>query len=106
MNRRYARKCLRHSLSLGEAPIASHLLYPQVLDDTKPDERQQGIEAGLAWRTAAEASVVYTDRGISNGMRYGMASAVASGIPIIKRSLKKKIRPTVADGADNPLFIG
>jgi hypothetical protein len=31
----YARKCIRHSLSLGEAPIASHLLYTQegILDD-------------------------------------------------------------------------
>ena len=26
----YARKCLRHSLLLGESPIASHLLYTQI----------------------------------------------------------------------------
>lgn len=40
LNRRYARKCVRHSLSLGEAPIASHLLYTQrgILRDHDPAE--------------------------------------------------------------------
>ena len=47
----YARACLRDSLLRGEAPIASHLLYtqPGVLDDQIPEERQMGIDAGLAW---------------------------------------------------------
>ena len=33
LNIAYARKCLKHSLLKGESPIASHLLYPQVLND-------------------------------------------------------------------------
>lgn len=52
LNTAYARACLRDSLARGEAPIASHLLYTQVLDDTKPEERAQAIAAGLAWRKA------------------------------------------------------
>lgn len=80
----YARAALRDSLLRGEAPIASHLLYtqPGVLDDNVPAERQHGIDAGLAWRSVAEATVVYVDRGISRGMEYGIAAAQAAGLPI------------------------
>lgn len=88
-NVEYARACVRDSVLRGEAPIASHLLYtqPGILDDTVPAERQQGIDAGLAWRAVAQASVVYTDRGISKGMEYGIAAARDAGIPVEFRSL-------------------
>lgn len=76
-NVEYARRAVRDSLSRGEAPIASHLLYtqPGILRDENPAERQWGIDAGLAWATAAEATVVYVDRGISRGMQYGIDNA-------------------------------
>lgn len=76
-NRRYARAALRHSLMLGEAPLASHLLYtqPGVLRDDVPTERRLGIEAGLAWGYRAEATVVYIDHGISGGMATGINRA-------------------------------
>lgn len=85
----YARACVRDSLSRGEAPIASHLLYtqPGILDDTVAEERALGIAAGLAWRAVAQASVVYTDRGISAGMRHGIAAAEAAGVPVEYRRL-------------------
>lgn len=88
-NTAYARQCLRDCLMRGEAPIASHLLYtqPGVLNDDIPSERQHGIDAGLAWRRVADASVVYTDRGISKGMEYGIKAAEEAGIPIEYRSL-------------------
>jgi hypothetical protein len=87
----YARKAVRDSLLRGEAPIASHLLYTQdgVLDDNVPVERQQGIDAGLAWRKVAEASVVYADRGISRGMEYGIEKAKSAGIPIEVRFIEE-----------------
>lgn len=89
-NVEYARACVRHSLSLGEAPIASHLLYtqPGILRDEVIFERNWGIAAGLAWREVADATVVYTDRGISKGMQYGIDAAKASGKPVELRSLK------------------
>jgi hypothetical protein len=89
INVEYARRCVRDSLSRGEAPIASHLLYtqPGILDDLIPEERQWGIDAGLAWRSVAQASVVYTDRGITKGMEYGMAAATAAGVPVELRTL-------------------
>lgn len=86
----YARACVRDSLSRGEAPIASHLLYtqPGVLCDDVTAERQWGIDAGLAWLAVAEASIVYTDRGISIGMEHGIAAAHKAGIPVERRTIK------------------
>lgn len=88
-NVEYARACVRDSLSRGEAPIASHLLYtqPGVLRDEVPEERQWGIDAGLAWKAVAEASVVYTDLGVSRGMEYGISAAEAAGLPVERRSI-------------------
>lgn len=83
----YARRCLADSLKRGEAPIASHLLYtqPGVLDDSIPEERALGIEAGLAWGRVAQLTVLYLDYGISKGMEYGTANAVSVGRPIDRR---------------------
>jgi hypothetical protein len=92
-NVEYARRCVRDSLRRGEAPIASHLLYtqPGILRDEDPKERQWGIDAGLAWRQVAEASVVYTDLGVSKGMEYGIAAAERAGLPIFYRSIGRSI---------------
>jgi hypothetical protein len=51
------------------------------------EERQHGIDAGLAWGRVAEATVVYTDFGLSRGMEYGIAAARTAGRPIEFRSL-------------------
>ena len=73
----YARRAVADSLSRGEAPIASHLLYtqPGILDDDDSQERELGISAGLAWGRVADASVFYIDRGVSRGMEEGMRRA-------------------------------
>tara|TARA_R100000544_G_scaffold2213_1_gene937 strand:+ start:2146 stop:2466 length:321 start_codon:yes stop_codon:yes gene_type:complete len=86
----YARLCVRDSLSRGEAPIASHLLYtqPTILDDDDPEERQWGIDAGLSWKSVAEGSVVYTDLGITKGMEYGILAAKEAGLTVDFRNLK------------------
>ncbi len=77
----YARAALRDSLYRGEAPIASHLLYtqPGVLHDDLPEERVMGIAAGHSWLRVADAIVVYTDFGITPGMRLGIARARGAG---------------------------
>lgn len=83
----YARKCMEECLRRNEAPMLSHLLYTQALDDNIPEERQLGIDAGHAWLAAVEAVVVYTDIGISDGMKLGIARAEARGLPIVYRKL-------------------
>lgn len=76
-NLRYARACMADCLRRGEAPFASHALYtqPGVLDDNDPAQRNLGIAAGFAWREMAEATVVYTDLGVSRGMIAGIKHA-------------------------------
>lgn len=86
-NRNYARDCLLHSLRLGEAPFASHLLFTQVLNDELPLEREHGIAAGLAIGERLHATVVYVNLGISEGMRRGIEAATAVGRPVEYRTL-------------------
>jgi hypothetical protein len=88
-NTRYLRACLRDCLTRGEAPFASHAIYtlPGVLDDNTPAERQLGIEAGLLIGARMDKTVVYTDLGISDGMKHGITRAGVDGRPIEYRTL-------------------
>ena len=90
----YARQCVADCLRRNEAPIASHLLYtqPGILDDNIPAERNLGIAAGLAWGRVADATVVYVDRGVSGGMKEGIARAQAEGRPVEYRHLSAQER--------------
>lgn len=91
-NLTYLRACMRDCLLRGEAPFASHGLYtqPGVLDDDLPHDRARGIRAGFAWRKLTAKTVVYTDRGISGGMRYGVEHARDIGHPVEYRELGHK----------------
>jgi hypothetical protein len=88
-NLEYLRAAMRDCLLRGEAPYASHALYtqPGVLDDLKPDERCLGMNAGFAWRTAAEATVVYEDLGITPGMETGIKNDRSAGQLVYFRRL-------------------
>jgi len=87
-NETYARACMVDCLSRNEDPIASHLLYPQVLDDTVSSERETGMNAGFNWRAVADMTVVYDDRGITPGMQKGIEHSEAIGVPVVRRTLK------------------
>jgi hypothetical protein len=88
-NVRYVRAAVRDCLKRGEAPFASHALYtlPGILDDTSQEERQVGMRAGFAWGEIADAIVVYTDLGITSGMKGGMTRARNRGQAVEERSL-------------------
>lgn len=88
-NIQYARACMRDSLNRGEFPFAMHLLYTQdgILNDDIPEERNWGIEAGLAWGKHASKTVVYTNLGISAGMEKGIQRAREEGREIEYREL-------------------
>jgi len=85
----FARACMRDSLSRGEAPFAMHLLYTQkdILDDNIPEEREWGIEAGLAWGKHASITAVYTNLGITPGMEFGIQRAKEEGRKLEYREL-------------------
>jgi len=88
-NVEYARRCVRDSLERGEAPVAFHLLFtqPGILRDEVKEERQWGMDAGHAWIEKADLVAVYTDKGISRGMKWGMRVAYKYLIPVAERTL-------------------
>lgn len=89
-NVEYARACMKDSLNRGEAPIASHLLYTQegILDDNIPNQRELGINAGLAWLKVADAQVFYIDYGMSRGMMAAENYAKRFDVKIEYRKIK------------------
>ena len=87
-NMAYAREALLDSLRLNEAPLASHLLYTQVLDDEVPEDRALGMSAGFAWNRHAELVAVYADLGVSRGMHTGISIAETRGIPVEYRRIR------------------
>lgn len=86
-NKAYLQRCLRDSLYRGESPFASHSMYTEDLDDGLPHERTLGIRAGLAFYQKADLCAVYTDLGLSSGMKLGIDYAISRGIPVQYRSL-------------------
>jgi hypothetical protein len=86
-NIEYARRAMADCLFRGEAPFLSHLLYTQVLDDEEPSHRRLGMLCGFVWGQCADAWVVYTDRGITNGMRAGIEVANDYHKPVEYREL-------------------
>ncbi|GMV17995.1 MAG: hypothetical protein AMXMBFR56_62190 [Polyangiaceae bacterium] len=86
-NVRYAQLCLLDSLKRGEAPYASHLLYPQVYDDLDEDQRRVGMAAGLEWLRMAELVALYIDLGVSRGMTAAAHEAVRYGKATTQRRL-------------------
>ena len=86
-NVEYAKLAMKDSLSRGEAPFLSHLLYTQVLDDTNPIDRRAGIEAGLMFQQVAGLLAVYVDLGITPGMSLAIDRARENKIPVQYRHL-------------------
>ncbi|TAL43248.1 MAG: hypothetical protein EPN91_06825 [Salinibacterium sp.] len=101
-NLEYLGAALRDSLRRGEAPFASHALYTAVLDDDVSADRELGIAAGLRWGEMADATVVYTDLGISRGMEQGIAHAKRCRRPIEFRALGPTWRGPGASIAEVP----
>ncbi|MHA2085687.1 MAG: DUF7768 domain-containing protein [Candidatus Thorarchaeota archaeon] len=86
-NRLYALACAKDMFERGEAPFASHLLYPRFLEKYNMQQRAEGLEAGLSWTPVAQKVLLYTDLGISGGMAEGRKIAEAFNIPVELRAL-------------------
>ncbi len=70
INVQYAKACCIDCIRNGESPYASHLQFPQFLDEN--EERETGLAAGQAWYAHAAYMVVYDDYGITPGMQAGI----------------------------------
>ena len=84
-NKQYLERCLRDCIRRGESPYASHKMLTGCLDDDNPNERILGIEAGLAWKRAADLTAFYTDFGWSDGME------LARGREIGRASCRERV---------------
>ena len=62
-----ARRYSRFAVEQGYIPIAPHLLFPQFLDDSRPDERELGLFFGNALMSKCSEVWVFGNR-ISSGM--------------------------------------
>jgi hypothetical protein len=62
-------------------------MYPGALDDHIPEERKLGIEVGLVFYEVADMVAVYTDYGITEGMKKGIEHAKINYLGIEYRNL-------------------
>ena len=65
----------------GALAIAPHLLFPQFLDDTDPEDRELGQVAGLELLIDCDALWYFGDS-ISQGMVREICAAKEMGIPV------------------------
>lgn len=78
-----AKEFCRFAIKKECQPIASHLLYPQVLNDLDPMEREMGLSFGLSLLSECEEVWVFKDfKGISDGMRSEINYAYKNKIPV------------------------
>ena len=71
----------RRVIDEGYMPVASHLLYPQILDDHDPNEREMGLMFGLALLRICDEVWVFGE--VSSGMAQEIEEA---------KRLKKTLR--------------
>ncbi len=77
-NKQAARRYCRFAVESGYIPIASHLLYPQFLDDDDPDERNLGIFFGNVLMDKCEELWIFGGK-LSPGMRAELNRAKRKG---------------------------
>ena len=79
----FAKAACRYAMEQGCTPVAVHLLYPQILNDAVPAEREAGIQMGLRVLEACDELWLCGDR-MSHGMQAEQAAAERLGVPIIR----------------------
>ena len=80
-NVQFARAACLYASRQGCAPVAVHLLYPQILNDYIPAQRELGIGMGLRVLASCDELWICGSR-ISHGMSCEIAEAKRLGIPV------------------------
>lgn len=80
-NIKYAKDACRFVVDSGHAFFASHLLYPQIMKKSEPEEQKLGMEMGMSMLSKCDElwsfGVVITE-----GMRKEIEEANRLGIPV------------------------
>jgi hypothetical protein len=74
-NLAYAARCCYYVYEQGHVPFASHLFFPEFLDEDDPKERAAGIEGGYYLWSVADQVWFFTSRGWSTGMDRALVKA-------------------------------
>lgn len=79
----FARKCAEFIVRHGMNVIASHLLFPQFLDEEKPRDRELGIMLGYEWMMWCDEAWFFKRLGEapSGGMKAALGMVINIGIP-------------------------
>lgn len=77
-----ARVLCRLAIKRGLAPFAPHLLYPGILQESKPKDRAAGISCGLKYMLACASVWAYGEHGVSSGMAQELRAAERMGKPV------------------------
>ena len=80
-NTAFAKAACLFAVKQGVVPIAVHLMYPQILDDRIPTEREKGLDMGRRVLEACDELWIFGER-ISAGMWQEWEAAEKLGIPV------------------------
>lgn len=83
-----AQNACRYAMAQGAVPIAVHLMYPQILDDSSPGDREAGLQMGIRVLKACDELWLCGGR-ISAGMQRELDAAVQLGIPVRRISCQE-----------------
>ena len=86
-NVRRAQGYCRFAVTKNCIPIAPHLHYPQFMDDSEKEQREQGLFFALVILGKCDELWIFGDR-VSNGMSQEIKKAEKRGIPIRRFSFK------------------
>lgn len=91
----FARAACRYAIEQGYAPIAVHLIYPQLLDDGVQELRKLGLQLGLQVLRVCDEIWICGEQ-ITEGMRGEWKEAKQRQIPV-RRVSSEEILPFVWD---------
>lgn len=89
----FAQAAMFDSIQRGEAPILTHLLWPAVMNDHDPEEREQALRMCRDVRKRCHKVVFYVGMGVSPGMARGMLEALEDGIKVEVRMIEHVAKP-------------
>lgn len=72
----------KFAASMGVVPLAPHTIFTQYLDDTIPEEREQGLRMGIELLKKCNQIWVFGDV-ISEGMQAEINLAIELGISVV-----------------------
>ena len=96
-----AKAICRYIVDKGAVPYCPHLYFPRFLQDSNPDEREEGIAMGLAWLAQCDELWIIGRR-ISKGMECEIARAKEWGIPVKHYVLMRSPEERLLDAIFQP----